>query len=200
MPKTIVQVGPKDHGRRMSLEEFDLADGRDGHLYDLHRGVIVVVDVPDARHFAQVDALDLQLAAYRLANPGRIHRVGGGAECKIVLHDEETERHPDLALYLTPPPPGANIWARWIPEIGIEVVSPSSVRRDYDEKPDEYLRVGVREYWIVDADRQEVLVLRRRGQRWVRKTVRPPDLYRTPLLSRFELACGLVFKAAEATR
>jgi Uma2 family endonuclease len=55
----------------------------------------------------------------------------------------------------------------------------------------------VPEYWVVDADRQEVLVLRRSRGRWVERVVRPPEVYRNRLLPGFELACGLVFQAAQ---
>ena len=45
MLKTRIKVGPKDHGRRMSLADFDHAEVQEGHLYELGRGVIIVSDV-----------------------------------------------------------------------------------------------------------------------------------------------------------
>ena len=87
------------------------------------------------------------------------------------------------------------IWAVWIPEIVIEVVSPSSVHRDYEEKPEEYLQFGVREYWIVDGEKRQMLVLRRSGGKWAERTVRPPALYKTHLLPDFEFECEQVFAA-----
>ncbi len=77
------------------------------------------------------------------------------------------------------------------------MVSPSSRHRDYVEKREEYLAFGVHEYWIFDADKQEMLVLRRSRGRWAERVVRPPDVYRTRLLPGFEFACGPVFEAAE---
>jgi Uma2 family endonuclease len=111
----------------------------------------------------------------------------------------ESERHPDVAIYKNPPPEEEDDFrASWIPEIVNEVVSPGSEERDYVEKRDEYLRFGVREYWIVDAERQEVLILRRAGGRWREKTLRPPETYRTRLLPGFEFACEPVFDAARS--
>jgi len=40
-------VGPADHGRRMTLDEFDTAEGVEGRLYELSRGEVVVTDVPN---------------------------------------------------------------------------------------------------------------------------------------------------------
>jgi Uma2 family endonuclease len=197
MSKTTITVGPLDHGRRMSLEDFDKAEGQEGHLYELSRGVILVSDVPGPEHFAQVNAIRRQLVAYDLTHPGRIYGIAGGGECKILLAQLDSERHPDLAIYKTSPPEDRDeLWSTWIPEIVVEVVSPSSRDRDYVEKREEYFAFGVMEYWIFDAERGELLVLRRVGGRWVERTVRPPDEYRTRLLPGFALATGPVFQAA----
>jgi hypothetical protein len=44
--------------------------------------VVTVVDVPNPRHFAQVGAIRDQLVAYKLAHPGRIYAVAGGASAR----------------------------------------------------------------------------------------------------------------------
>src|SRR5687768_2695522 len=166
MPKTAIRISPSDHGRRMSLSEFDLAEAQEGHLYELSRGVITVMDVPDRAHFAQVNAIRRQFSAYDLANPGRIHAIGTASDGKILLEDLESERHPDFLVYKSPPLDNEDLWSTWVPDLVIEVVSPSSRHRDYEEKPEEYLRFGIGEYWIVDRERQEMLVLRRVGGKW----------------------------------
>ena len=75
MVKAAVKIGPESHGQRMSLAEFDHAEVREGHLYELSRGVIIVSDVPNRRHLAQITSIRRQVAAYDLAHPGRIHTV-----------------------------------------------------------------------------------------------------------------------------
>lgn len=196
MTQTVTKIGPADHGRRMTLDEFDKAEVREGYIYELSRGVITVSDVPNPRHLAQVDALRQQLSEYRATHPGQIRRLAGGGECKILLADLESERHPDLALYNTPSPE-EDVWSLWIPEIVAEVVSPGSEQRDYVEKREEYLRFGIQEYWIVDANRRAILVLRRSGGRWKERAVQPPETYRTRLLPGFELSSEAVFQAAD---
>jgi Uma2 family endonuclease len=196
MTTQTIKIGPADHGRRMSLADFEHAEVQEGRLYELGRGVIIVSDVPGLHHLMQLNAIRRQLHAFDFRHPGRIHTIASGSDCKILLADLESERHPDLAIYKNAPPEGDDFWASWIPEIVIEVVSPGSEQRDYVEKREEYLRFGVREYWIVDADRQEVLVLRRWGGRWIERILRPSDTYRTRLLPDFEFACALVFEAA----
>jgi len=201
MTRTAVKIGPTDHGRRMSLADFECAEGQEGRLYELARGAIIVVDVPNPPHLAQVTAIRRQLGAYDLAHPGRIYTIATGSECKILLAEAESERHPDLAVYKTPPPgDDSDVWYTWVPEIVIEVVSADSEVRDYVEKREEYLAFGVLEYWIFNAEREEMLVLRRHGGRWVEQVVRPPQSYTTRRLPGLEFACAPVFEAARAIR
>lgn len=44
------------------------------------------------------------------------------------------------------------------PDWAIEIVSPSSVKMDYERKTVLYREAGVREYWIVDSDQKAVTV------------------------------------------
>jgi|SRR5665213_2221153 len=45
-------------------------------------------------------------------------------------------------------------------ELVIEIVSPDDPNRDYIKKREEYALADVQEYWIVDRDRKQVIVLR----------------------------------------
>ena len=197
MKTTAIRIGPEDHGRAMSLADFEHAKVKEGYLYELERGVIVVSDVPNLPHAAQVIAARRQLAAYDLAHPGRIYGVFAGNECKILISEDESERHPDIAVYMTEPTSeDSGVWLNWVPEIVVEVVSAQSHERDYNTKRKEYLRFGVSEYWILDLVKSELLVHRRAGDRWRKSKVPAGKLYTTPLLPGLEFDCGRVFEAA----
>lgn len=198
MQKTATMITPADHGRRMTLAEFENADTENGALYELGRGIIVMMNVPGLRHLAQVNALRRQLYAFDGANAGAIHTIASGSDCKLLIASLESERHPDIAVYKTPPPDGPNYWSRWIPEVVIEVVSPSGKERDYVEKREEYLRAGVQEYWIFDGERREFLVLTRDGDQWAERRIHPPDKYASTSLPGLEVDCAAVFAAADA--
>lgn len=197
MIKTVATIGPQHHGRRMTLAKFEPAQVKEGYLYELSRGVVIVSDVPGVPHMLQISEAHKQLVRYDLEHPGKIFVIAGGRDCKILLNDFESERHPDLTVYLTPPPDENKFWAYWVPEIVVEVVSPSSVERDYVLKREEYLDFGVKEYWILDADRQEMLVQRRGRGKWIDRVVTPPQLYETKLLPGLKFDCKAVFTAAE---
>src|SRR5947209_17121264 len=115
MARVVTKIGPADHGRHMTLNEFEHAEVQEGYLYELGRGVISVSDVPNPEHMTITMALRDQLIVYKFAHPGTIFGIAGGAECKILLEDLQSERHPDIALYQTPPPlPNEEVWSIWI--------------------------------------------------------------------------------------
>ncbi len=57
-------------------------------------------------------------------------------------------------------------WAEGPPDLAVEVLSPSTRRRDAGVKRRLYERVGVSEYWMVDPEREAVRVLRLIGGRY----------------------------------
>ena len=196
MGKTLVVVGPEDHGRRMSLEDFDHAEVREGHLYELGRGRIVVSDVPGKKHLKQWQVIRDTFLKFHFRNPGKIDTVVGGAEAKMLVWGFVSERHPDLSVYLKPAPSGEDIWSTWVPEIVVEIVSKGSARRDYEEKPEEYLAFGVKEYWVVDSAKEQMTVFRRVAGRRVTRVVEGNQTYKTRMLRGFELDLAAVFAAA----
>lgn len=154
-------------------------------------------NVPNPLHMLIVTELRDRLAVLKAQRPGLIATICGSGECKILVEGQESERHPDLAIYRTPPPlADSDVWRVWIPALVIEVVSEESRTRDYTEKREEYLSFGVQEYWIVDFERQQVLVLRRRGGKWHEITVGVQDVYRCLVLPGFELTFAPIFEAA----
>jgi hypothetical protein len=45
-----LRIGPADHGRVMTLEEFREAEEEQGYRYELARGVLEVSEVPNDPH------------------------------------------------------------------------------------------------------------------------------------------------------
>jgi len=54
-----------------------------------------------------------------------------------------------------------------VPDLVVEVVSPSTERTDRVEKFKEYEKAGVREYWIVDPDKKIVEIYGLRGSQYI---------------------------------
>jgi Uma2 family endonuclease len=162
---TAIRIGPADHGRAMTLEEFMDAETEEGYRFELSRGVLEVTFVPDDPHGVTVWKLILLLSDFHRTHPGVIHRAGGAGEFRLWLPAMISGRNPDVAVVLTNTPRDRR--GRRPPSLVMEVVSQGSEAhdRDYATKREEYLAFGIREYWIVDPVARVVIILVRDGQK-----------------------------------
>ncbi len=188
-PKPLL-VGPENHGLAMPFEGFIEADFVEGWLYELARGIVVVTEVPGIHHGRIVARVTETFVLYDVSHRGIINYRAGGGECSIRLPGMKSDRHPDQAIYLFPDPKGPGVWTRWAPQIVVEVVSASGGDRDYVEKREEYLRIGVLEYWILDPKRRRMLVLARMGDVWEESVLNDEAIHRTDLLPGLEVRVG----------
>jgi len=127
---------------------------RTRRLIEFDNGTIEVLPVPTRTHQLVVAFLYEVLKAF-IAGNGRVFfapyrlRVGPGKY-----------REPDV-MYLTPDQDArAGEEFTDAAEVAVEVVSPDNPGRDYGAKRRDYAAAGVAEYWIVDRDARQVLVLR----------------------------------------
>jgi Uma2 family endonuclease len=175
-------IGPGDRGRRMTLDAFARAEFKEGWLYELARGVVEVTEVPGLWHGLIVMRIAQMFCRYIERHPGVISYRAGGGECRLRLPGMVSDRHPDQAIYLDPPPPGPEIWTKWVPHIVVEVVSERGRKRDFVTKREEYLRMGIHEYWILDPKKRQMHALVRRGDTWAETIVPASGVYRTIFL------------------
>jgi Uma2 family endonuclease len=161
MSTTRIQIGPADHGRTMTLEEFLDAEEESGYRYELARGVLEVTEVPNDPHAKIVDNLHEALSAYRRLHAGLFYRIGHASDVRLIIPGLGSDRNPDIAIVFSDAP--LDHRGRRTPALAVEVVSAGAAarRRDYEEKREEYLAFGLREYWIVDPKTREVTVLSR---------------------------------------
>lgn len=81
------------------------------------------------------------------------------------------------------------------PDLVVEIISPSTVKRDLHEKMSLYEEFGVREYWIVHP-RDRTLVIHSPGQdgRYVpSRMMTSGDIVRSRIFPELEIEAGIVF-------
>lgn len=132
---------------------YNLPDGQRAELID---GELYMMSAPSRIHQKLVHFFDWVIGNY-------IHNKNGDCEVypspfAVFLNSNNiTYVEPDISIIcdkdkLTDE--GCNGAPDWI----IEIVSPSSRRMDYYIKLFKYRTAGVREYWIVDPDKQRIMV------------------------------------------
>lgn len=198
VPRRKTKIGPDDQGRKMSLRDFEFVETEDGYHYELSRGIITVSNIANFYHALIVAFIRDQLVLYRPAHPGVIYTILTEMASKLLIEEFESERHPNIAVYLTKPkgPWDRKMWRRYVPELTVEVVTERSIDRDYVEKREEYWALGVKEYWIVDARRDLVVQLKRGRSDWTEKRLGPSGVLTTKLLPGFKLPVQAILDAA----
>jgi len=169
MATVATRIGLADHGRAMTLEEFEEAEEEEGYRYELARGVLQVTQVPDDPHGFIVWNLMRVIIVYDREHPGMILRASEASGIRLWLPALISGRNPDVGVVLK----GArkNFRGRRPPSIVFEIVSPGAEarERDYVTKREEYLRFGLLEYWILDLELRRVTVLLRDGDAWAER-------------------------------
>ena len=129
---------------------------------------------PEERRVELIDGV-----VYDMCSPALVHqRIAGeifwqisdfirgkGGECLPVMSpidvrlgcDDKTMVQPDVLIVCD-----RSKVMRWgimgAPDFVLEVLSPSTKRKDCIKKLDKYMEAGVREYWMIDPDRRKLII------------------------------------------
>lgn len=127
----------------------------DGNKYELVRGELFVTPPPTYSH----EAIGARLAA--LVVP-YVMREGLGLTFQghAVVRYDGSEVGPDLMVRAEHRDPDAGWDNAPVPILIVEIASPSTRRRDREQKRSLYLDAGVAEYWMIDPERRAVTVVR----------------------------------------
>jgi Uma2 family endonuclease len=153
-------MGAMPATQRMTADEFlALPEPLDARRVELVGGE-VVVHVPTFLHqMVTLEILHAMTSWVRSAE-GR----GSTALPLDVLIDSNNIFNPDILWYAESKVPGRDAHRPYpIPQLAVEVRSPSTWRYDIGPKKSAYERAGLRELWLVDTAASEVLIFRRSG-------------------------------------
>jgi Uma2 family endonuclease len=142
---------------RWTYEEFARLPEGDGNRYEVIAGQLYVSPAPGVRHQRILTNLvvALQTHVHR-------HELGDVLVGPIdVLFAEGDYLEPDLIfVHRDRKQIESERGIEAAPDLVVEVLSPSTARRDRTLKRERYLLYGVPEYWVVDHEAGEVLVYR----------------------------------------
>ena len=178
----------------LTVADLDAFPDDDGNRYELIEGELFVSRAPGIPHQRVLLNLEIGLSDYLKANPIGILVPGAGA-----IFSDYDAVIPDLAFVRN------ERWDQVVTgekftgalDLVIEILSPGTQnrQRDLSAKRKLYGKYGVKEYWIVDSENLEVLVLRLEAQALEEiATFKSSDDLTSPLLPGFQLTVSTIFK------
>jgi Uma2 family endonuclease len=154
--------------RRYTYATFPWEQLREGELAELIEGEIMFFNAPGQIHQHISGELFIQINACLKGKVGRVYSApfdvslfpkDDGSDDTIVM--------PDVSVILDMTKLGDDRYCKGAPDWVIEIASPSTRSYDAVVKFNQYLKAGVREYWIVSPDDQTLQVHILDGNRYV---------------------------------
>ncbi len=144
---------PRKRQGEYTLEDYyALPDDIRAELID---GELIFLESPSFVHQELIGELLFEIKLYIRANNGPCKILPSPLDVQLDC-DNRTMLQPDISVICH----RDRIVKKGIygaPDLCIEIVSPSSRKRDYEKKRMKYQNAGVREYWIVDPKTESVL-------------------------------------------
>jgi Uma2 family endonuclease len=139
----ILQLFPLQ-GEWTESDYFNLPDTN--HLIELSEGRIIIKDMPTDEH--QKAVMKLSYAIYTFVLEQELGEVRF-SPMPVRLWQNKI-REPDIIFMSKEHIDRINSKAWGVPDLAVEVISPSNKNDDKVEKFAEYAKAGITEYWIVD--------------------------------------------------
>ena len=169
----------------------DYADLEGDERYELLDGELILVGSPNEDH--QIASVELGTQMHSFVKEHDLGRVFF-APFDVLFSDTDVVQ-PDLLFvskdryHIRTP---ANI--QGAPDLVVEVLSPSSSRRDWGYKRELYARHGVREYWVIDPTNRIVSVMTLQdGVLEIDQTLTEDNTARSSVLEGFDVNLAEIF-------
>lgn len=156
-------MGLPQKDRKYTFADY-LAWGDDERIEIIHGEAIVAQAAPSPAHQEAVQQISRQIGNYLEGKKCKVYP----APFAVYLNDDEQDTtvvEPDISIVCDLSKIN-NYGCKGAPDMVIEVLSPSTARRDRLEKLNLYEQAGVKEYWIVDTVEQAVQVFLLEGGRY----------------------------------
>lgn len=173
----------------LTLEQFDQLPEKEGVLYELNEGDLVIMTEPMPRHNRVRDKI-----ARHLGNFVEERKLGWVLVENGDQLGPETVRIPDVSFVPADRVRELDLDRRieGAPSLAIEVVSPTDLAQELTQKVKQYLAAGARAVWVFYPKVREVQVFRADGTSVVRRE--SEKLEEPDLLPGFSLDLKAVFE------
>lgn len=199
MTPEVTTIPQKITPKKMTLEEYLAYDDGTDQRYELDEGYLIPIPPATGRHeiivgllvsyfyqAIQRQGLDLYASANGvqfLTSPQQPRKPD-----VCLINRQQTEQFWILSAILSTPP-----------VLAVEVVSPESIKRDYQIKHREYAQSGVIEYWIVDPLKEKVTVLLLRDGDYLTQEFVGDQVVRSQLFPDWEIKVAQILNPLGGT-
>jgi len=174
------------HWTYEDLQRFD-----ESERYEIYDGKLISMSPsPSIYHQRLLAKLHSLVAAFLHHNP-----LGEVLFAPLdVVFSEDNTAQPDLLFIANENAGIIKDHVFGAPDLAVEILSPSSIRRDRYDKLEQYARFGVKEYWIIDPANRSVEILALRDGRYVvHSSAAENGAVSSLVLSGLEFEVGQVF-------
>jgi len=173
----------------LTAEEFDNYPFEEDKRYELDEGELIEMTRPAFRHNSALQILLVELVLYFRAHPIGFALLSEN----LYALSPTTRRAPDVAVILGDR--RAELWDAKvipiIPDIAVEVLSPSESARQIHRKLKQYFQAGVKEVWLIDPQSREAEIWT--GPTLPETTLEAGDTLTSPLLPDFAVTLAALF-------
>ena len=173
----------------LTAEEFDNYPFEEDKRYELDEGELIEITRPAYKHNRILRILVVELSNY-------FAKHGGGEALlseNLYALSPTTRRAPDVAVILGDR--RAELWdakvIAIIPDIAVEILSPSETTPRIHRKLKQYFQAGVKEVWLIDSESREAEMWT--GPSLPERTLVESDALESPLLKGLVLPLAALF-------
>ena len=132
----------------LAIDNYPDADPDD--WFEIIEGVKTMVASADFYHNTIGGNLFSEFNSYAKA-----HKIAIVYDVDVYLPDGNVFR-PDFCVVCNPEAIGKDLKVHGVPDLCVEVLSPSTMQNDLGKKMELYARNGVKEYWIIDKTSKNI--------------------------------------------
>lgn len=164
-----------------------------GPRYELIEGELLMAPAPNRYHQEISGNIEFILRTYL-----KKHRIGKLYDAPFDVYlDEINVVQPDI-LFVSNKKAGVltDAGAEGAPDLVIEILSPSTMRRDRESKRKVYARTGVEELWLIDPEKRRIEIFElQENARAPRRIIRAEETFTVPRFPGLEISAAEIFAA-----
>jgi Uma2 family endonuclease len=164
-----------------------------GERFELIYGIAYAMAAPNTAH--QLISMQLSGEFYAFFKGKKCKAIAAPFDVRLFYEEDESDDtvvQPDLVVVCDPEKLGKE-GCRGAPDLVVEILSPSNTLIEMMRKHDLYRESGVKEFWVIDPERKQVLMYRLVDGKYVLQNFGGKDTVKSEALPGLEISLEALF-------